>query len=127
MVASGDGFGFSWAVGPTQGEIAVREATKAFDHRLVIKRIFEQIGVTQAAYQPYRFALVFAVFAVLKGQIEEQSFVFAQADIVAQLNRRAADCQRQMVGGKGFCCPAMHIARYLIEQDVRSKCGFGVG
>lgn len=92
----------AFAVGAAQCLVAMREAAEAFDHLPVVERELQEALVFQAAYQPYRLALVVPVLAMFERQIEKQTLVLVEPRIQPQLHSMARDAERDMVGGKGL-------------------------
>lgn len=114
------------AVGAPQRFVSVREAPKALDNILMVKRELQQALVAKTAYQADGFTLILKIFAMLKWQVQEKPLVLVQAGVQPLFNGEFSNAECNMIGSKGLRCAAIGIAWDLIEQENRGERNVGI-
>jgi hypothetical protein len=95
----------------------MREAAEPLDDDLVRNGMAQRLVIAERREQLDGAVLVGQAFAVLEGQVKEQTLVPGHAPIEARRNRILRQGEGQRIGGKGARRAAEHVARELVEDD----------
>ena len=97
------------------------ETAKAGDHGIVALRPIQMLGVAQRAHEGDTPLLVGEVLAMLKGQVEEDSAVGRQREVVTGANCSGRHSAGGRVTGIGAGSAAPEVAGKLVEQQAQGQ------